>query len=545
MGLLAVLALAIPRGAATAVPAQPRPNVVVLMTDDQSIHTLGAMPNVRALLARQGTTFDRSFVSFSLCCPSRATFLTGQYAHNHHVRGNRLPFGGYEKLDKHEWLPVWLQRAGYRTIQLGKFLNGYGMGNPYEVPPGWDEWYTSVDPSTYRYYDYTFNENGVLHTYGADGDPAFYRTDFEGRRAEQIIDRVAPSNQPFFFTFQFLAPHTAAPVEDDDPFDQATPARAPRHRGRFKDAPLPKPPSYNERDMSDKPRFIRRRRLISPAREASVRALYQQRLESLEAVDDAVAKVVAALTRAGELENTLILFTSDNGFLLGEHRVPAGKILPYEPSIRVPLIMRGPGVPRGAHRRQLVTNADLAPTILDAAGATPGRRQDGRSLFPLLRDSRLEWGRSLLIEGGFGGLHPFEAVRTYRYLYVRYRNRARELYDLRRDPYELRSLHKSRRYAKIRIQLDRRVRRLRRCKGRGCRAKPRVRMRLLPDVEGCVATVGGRGVVAVLFRSGRGASRDRRRPFARLVSGRRVRARVSLRAGDVVTLDRRLRGRCR
>ena len=540
--LLVAGALGLPSPGPPTPSPQQRPNVVVLLTDDQTIDTLHFMPNVKHLLADQGTTFDRSFVSFSLCCPSRATFFTGQYAHNHGVRANHPPLGGYQKLDKHEWLPVWLQRAGYRTIQLGKFLNGYGRDNPTEVPPGWNEWHTSVDPSTYNYYTYTFNENGKLHSYDAYRDPDLYRTDFEARRARQIINRVAPSPQPFFLMWQFLAPHTGGPQEPGDPFDLATPAPAPRHRDRFSYLALPKPPSYNERDMSDKPRFIRSRRRISPAKGRSIRELYQQRLESLLAVDEAVASIVDSLQRGGELDNTLIVFTSDNGYLLGEHRVPAGKVLPYEPSIRVPLILRGPGVPRGQHRRQLVVNADLAPTILEAAGAQPGRMQDGRSLFPLLRDPRLEWGRSLLIEGGFGGFHRFEGLRTYRYLYVRYREGEQELYDLRHDPHELRSRHRSRRYARVRKLLARRLRRLRRCRGESCLAPPRARLRVLRAGRRCLARVSGPNVSAVLFASGRGVSRDRRRPFSRIVSGTQVRARISFRTADVLTLDRRLSG---
>jgi N-acetylglucosamine-6-sulfatase len=521
---------------------QGRPNVLVLMTDDQTLRSLEVMPNVRRLIGGEGTTFERSFVSFSLCCPSRATFYTGQYAHNHTILGNQPPVGGYDKLDKREWLPVWLQRAGYRTLHVGKFLNGYNA--PDGVPPGFDEWHGSIDPSTYRFYDYTLNENGVFATYCANQDPACYQTDFYARRASDLIGRAAPSQQPFFMSVAFLAPHSGGPREPDDPQGLGTPAPAPRHRDRFAGTPLPQPPNWNEADVSDKPRHIRVRGPIGVNRANAIQENYRQRLESLLAVDEAVAAILGRLRAASELDETLVLFTTDNGFFHGEHRVRNGKVLVYEPSIRVPLLMRGPGVPRGARRRQLVTNADVAPTILDAANARPGRVQDGRSLFPLMRDRGLEWGRDLLIEGGDGGATAFDAIRTYRYVFAQYATGEQELYDLRRDPFQLQSLHADPRYAAIKGILAGRLIGLKDCRGRGCRFHPRVRLRIRRRGSVCVAGVSGRRIEQVEFRSRR-RSRDRRRPFRARVRGRRVRARVSLTPGRVITRDRRLPRACR
>ena len=206
-----------------------RPNVVVLMTDDQTLESMRVMPGVRRLLADRGTTFTRSFVSFALCCPSRATFLTGQYAHNHGVLGNRPPTGGYGRLDRRETLPVWLRRAGYRTMHVGKFLNRYGQDlGPYHVPPGWDDWHGSVDPFTYEYYGTMLNENGVLRSYPSD-----YSTDLYAGRAEELIGRAAAGDRPFFLSVGFLAPHGGGPRELDDPAGLATPVPAPRHRALF------------------------------------------------------------------------------------------------------------------------------------------------------------------------------------------------------------------------------------------------------------------------------------------------------------------------
>ncbi len=374
-----------------------RPNIVVIMTDDQTLESMRVMDGTRAALGAAGTTFQQAIVSSALCCPSRATLFTGQYPHNHGVLGNRPPEGGYGRLDTSEWLPLWLQRAGYHTLHIGKFLNRYGQDNPpSEVPPGWDEWYASVDRSTYQFYGYQLNENGVVSPYGR------YSTDEYTDRAVDAVARLAPSARPFFLSLAYLAPHAGGPRDPDDPAGLGSPSPAERHRDRFAFEPLPRSPAFSEADVSDKPGFIRRRSRLSAARTAAIEENYRQELESLLAVDEGVVALVEALRVSGELDNTLIVFTSDNGFFHGEHRVPYGKVMVYEPSIRVPLIMRGPGVPAGERRRQLVSNADLAPTLLEAAGAAPALPQDGRSLFGLLRDRDLRWGRELLIEGPSG-----------------------------------------------------------------------------------------------------------------------------------------------
>jgi arylsulfatase A-like enzyme len=517
------------------VASAERPNVIVLMTDDQTMESTRVMPALRTELVEAGTTFDRSFVSNALCCPSRATFLTGQYSHNHGVLDNDPPDGGYFRLGKREWLPVWLQRAGYHTVHVGKFLNRYGIRSPTEVPPGWDEWYASVDPSTYRFTGYTLNENGALNTYGG------YSTDDYAARAVSVVERMGETRTPFFLSVAFLAPHSGAPGDPDDPRGLATPSPAPRHRDRFAHARLPGGPAIDEPDVSDKPSFIRSRPPIGAERRAAIEENYRQGLESLLAVDEGIAAIVAALRAEGELERTLIVFTSDNGFFYGEHRVQNGKVLVYEPSIRVPLVMRGPGVPAGARRRQLVTNADLAPTILDAAGAVPGRPQDGRSLFPLLEDPGLEWGRDLLVEGAAGLNQPaFDALRTYRYVYARHANGERELYDLERDPHQLESLHADPRHATIQAELDARLAALADCAGRDCRARPELRLVL----RGCRARVAGAGIEHVSFRSALRAS-DPLAPFGARVAGRRLRSRVRTVDGRVLTLDRRLPLGCR
>jgi len=451
------------------VPTAERPNVVILMTDDQTLRSMRAMPHTRELIGDAGATFTRAFVNNPRCCPSRATFLTGQYSHNHGVLTNGPPIGGWERLQgTSNWLPTWLRAAGYRTVHIGKFLNNYGRQDPYEVPAGWDEWYAMVDPTTYRYYGYTVNENGALRTYGRDDDPRWYSTDFIAERSVEIVERLSSSSQPFFLSVAFLAPHTGAPREPGDPLDIGTPAVAPRHRGAFATAQLPHPASFDEADVSDKPPSMRRPRLSSHV-VADIEALYRQRLESLIAVDEGVERIVGALRAAGELERTLIVFTSDNGYLAGEHRLPHGKAKIYEPAIRVPLLVRGPGVPSGVRATQLVTNADLAPTVLDVAGATAGRPQDGRSLLPLAREPALGLARPLLIEVAQGARMRTTAIRTRRWLYAEHAGGATELYDLSTDPQELNSLSVTPAAAQVRARLARQLEALRRCRGRDCR----------------------------------------------------------------------------
>jgi len=536
-------------GAARAAAASARPNVVVLETDDQTLAEMEVLPNVRRLIGDAGVTFDNNFDSFSLCCPSRATFLTGQYSHNNGVRGNALPQGGFEKLDSTNTLAVWLQRDGYYTVHLGKYLNGYGRRNPLEIPPGWSEWRGAVDPSTYRYYGYTLNENGVLTTYCAIPEPSCYQTDVYRDKANEIIRRRAPEG-PFFLWVAFLADHSGGPRDPDDPTGLATPVPAPRHKDRFAGTPLPQPPNYNEADVSDKPAVIRARAPINARVQAAIQENWQQRRETLLAVDDAVASIVETLRTTGELDNTLLIFTSDNGFFHGEHRIRNGKVLLYEESIHLPLLMRWTGnstLPRGVHRKQLTMNVDDAETILNAAGATPGRVEDGVSLLPFWRDGGKEIGRDLLIDNTPGAGH-FDAIRSRNFLYSEYQNGDRELYDLAKDPYELQSQHANPAYDRIKAALAGRLHNLVTCTGATCRARPVVRFSAVRRGKcGAVAaSLSGSDVQTVAFSvNGRRVATDTRAPFRTNLHFKTralVRAHVTTAADQLVTADRAVRG---
>jgi N-acetylglucosamine-6-sulfatase len=459
--LLAVLAAGL--AIAPAAAAQ-KPNVIVVTTDDQRASDIRVMPEVRRLIGGAGTTFQRSYVNYPLCCPSRATFLTGQYAHNHGVLWNFFPQGGfYAFRNQRETLPVWLQRAGYHTALMGKYLNEYGERNPRQIPPGWSEWYGGVDPSTYHYFGFTLNENGRLHHYG--NRPRDYQTDVLARKAVRLIGRRAPKRQPFFLWVTPTAPHTVT----DTARAEGTPAEpAPRHAGRFANARLPRPPSFFEPDISDKPPILRGLPTVSDEAVERLTEHYRGRLASLLAVDEAVARMVAALRRTGELDNTLFVFTSDNGWLLGEHRVAGQKYLGFEESIGVPLLIRGPGFPAGRKVDELASNVDLAPTILDAAGAGAGRRQDGVSLRRLVgpRPPR----RDLLTETGENvGLPWYWQIHTKRWVLEEVSSGEVELYDLARDPFQLDNVAGDPAFAAIQAKLAARLAKLRDCAGRGCR----------------------------------------------------------------------------
>lgn len=465
-----------------------RPNIIVLMTDDQDIYSMSKFPKIQSLIVEQGITFENNIVTYSKCCPSRATFVTGQYPHNTGVEANSLPLGSYAKMGNNNTLALWLQKSGYYTGHIGKYLNGYGqldtnlsdnLAEWQEIPAGYSEWYGTIDPSTYKYYNYSMNENGVLVQYGYT--PADYQTNVISNKADDFIRRRASSTdgKPFFLIITPLAPH-----HDDVP--PLGPEPAPNYKGYFANEPLPRPPGFNEADMSDKPLFMQHLPSLNTNRIQDITTWYRKRLETLLSVDDMVAGTIDTLNKTGQLNNTVIIFTSDNGWIQGEHRVPYGKEFAYEPSIRVPLVIRGPGIPKGKAVTNLVANIDLAPTIVELSGATPQRTMDGVSLVPLFKGEALSQRSGIEVEcrGLFGlsggdaeggmaaenGLPSldFYAIRTSRYTYVQYSSGAEELYDLNLDPYELHNVEKSSYYAYIKNALNTKLNALKSCSGSSC-----------------------------------------------------------------------------
>jgi N-acetylglucosamine-6-sulfatase len=459
-------------GEAAAAPA--RPNIVVIETDDQTVEPMRVMDNVNSLIGDQGVTFRNSFVNYSLCCPSRATFLTGQYMHNHGVLGNTPPNGGFSRfqtLHGNDNLAVWLQDAHYYTAMIGKYLNGYASNPP--VPPGWSEWHAAAPPSrpadgdTLRAYNYTLDVNGTSVPYGQN--PTDFKQDVLTRKAVNFVNRRAPKAQPLFLWLTYTAPHSGGPNPNPNPPGncQAAAKPAPRHAHAFDSEPLPRPPNFNEADVSDKPAAIRNRPRLTADQIADIQRRYRCRLESILSVDEGVKKIVDALRAKGELATTVLMFTSDNGFFGGEHRIPSGKTHIYEESIRVPLQMRGPGIPRGVNVGDLSINADLAPTIVDVARAKPGLVMDGRSLIPVAQQPGIEQGRELLIEEP-----SFAAIRTERYMYAEHNTGEKELYDLTNDPFERQSRHDDPAYALVQAQLAASLHQLQACAGSSCGDQP-------------------------------------------------------------------------
>jgi N-acetylglucosamine-6-sulfatase len=479
--LLALVALPLLHQDEVVVATASAPNVVVIMTDDQDQASVRVMKTVQRALVARGVSFANSYATTPECCPSRVSFETGQYAHNHGILTRRPPDGGFPAFAAQpalieNALPVALHGAGYRTAYIGKYMNGYGIRN-YRgvrspgirryVPPGWDRWYVPIDHTDYTMFGYRYrlNENGHLRSYGlARSD---YQTDVYARLAKAFVSESANRGQPFFLTVGTLAPHLEDPSLVGPGEHGRDPRPAPRDLGRFGRRFLPRPPSFNEPNVSDKPSFVRNTPRLFSTEISQLRNTYRSRLESLLAVDDLVRGLVHRLRGAGELDNTYIIFTSDNGFMLGQHR-KQGKRVVYEESVRVPLIVRGPGLPAGQVRGRLAANIDLAPTILDAAGVSPRLKMDGISLLPPARDPASDRTRSLVLEY-LAGRNGYSAVRTPDgFLYAEHRNGEHELYDLNADPYELHNLAGKPAEVDLEADLAQRLATLRDCAGSAC-----------------------------------------------------------------------------
>lgn len=342
--------------------ADTRPNVLVVVTDDQDCHSMGPvfcarmhptdpMPRTRAWLGDRGVSYPNFFAAIPSCCPDRASLMTGQYAHNHHVR--RLQEGG--NLDTSTTMQAALQGSGYRTLLAGKYLNY----TPVSVDPPHFDSFTVVKAGTY--YDSPINDNGVVGTAGPDT----YSTDLIADRTVSFISST-PADQPLYAYVAFTAPHMLDESRNLDP----VPARA------YADAPVAPWVAPDEADRTDKPRWVQQ----GTQTPAGTAALYLARQRSLYSVDDALSRIHAALRDTGRGRNTLVVFVSDNGYLLGEHGLRS-KFVPYPPSLRVPLLVRWPGhAAAGRVDRRMTSMVDVAPTVYGATGIQPPVQPDGRDV---------------------------------------------------------------------------------------------------------------------------------------------------------------------
>ncbi|MEU0571801.1 sulfatase [Nonomuraea sp. NPDC005983] len=442
-----------------------QPNIVFIMADDLESGTLPNFPNITEQLVRQGVSFDRFFVTNSWCCPSRTSILRSQYVHSHGVLTNTAPEGGFDRFNalglERSTIGTWMQQAGYRTALMGKFLNHYPGASAPEtyVPPGWNEWAVPVR-ELYQEYGYRLNDNGTTVDYGwAEHD---YLSDVLARKAH---DFISGSTQPFFLYLAPIGPH-----------NPANPAV--RHANDFAGATAPRTPSFNQPDVSKEPLWLRSLPPIGPAGIDGVDERYRRRMRSMLGVDDLVGEVINTLRETGKLDDTYIFFTSDNGFHLGTHRLKQGKTTPFEESIKIPLVVRGPGIEPGSQVNEMGATVDLAPTFAELGGAQTPAFVEGRSLAPLLKGEHPQyWRKNVLLEfyrptkkssARQTPVPAYQALRTANYTYVRYDTGEMQLYDLASDPYELHNLA-AQADPDLLLNLQSRMMSLHECSGETCR----------------------------------------------------------------------------
>ncbi|MGL4744798.1 MAG: sulfatase family protein [Phycicoccus sp.] len=432
------------------------PNVVMIVMDDLDQATTpywDAMPQTERLLADRGMVFENAFAPTPICCPARSTMFTGKYGHNTGVLTNSGDFGGWEQFvangNEESTFATDLQAAGYHTGLAGKYLNGI-EDDPQHIPPGWSEWYGSVDNSFYSGYGYSLNENGTIIGYG--DEESDYVTDVMAAKSVDFIQRAAEGDAPFLWSVNSSAPHYPLPP-------------APRHADhRFADDEAPRPANYDEEDVSDKAQWLQddaeqRSRLLGRVGDSD----HQDRMGSLLAVDEMVAGIVDTLESTGELDNTYLMFVSDNGYNMGAHRLWQ-KQAPYEESLRVPLVVAGPEAQAGTSA-DMALLTDVAPTVLELAGLEVPADMDGRSLVPQLRgESPTDWRTDFIgqyvsdgttSDDGVAQEMPdgvststsidipgWRGLRSETHMYVEWQDGSGdvELYDLRADPHQLDNL---------------------------------------------------------------------------------------------------------
>ena len=486
-----------------------RPNLLLIEADDMRADELRWMPRTRRLLASRGLSFANSFAPDPLCCPSRASLLTGQYSHNHGVLSHTEPYG-FGAFDDSDTLATRLQGVGYRTALVGKYLNGYGEqptvdgeDSLHYVPPGWTEWWAGSDHrwspgdefrgGTYAYFNLTSNVNGEIRTWPGD-----YSTEVMASQTLGLVRRFGEAakkdRRPWFVWWNPVAPHHGRPVEPDDPGTTPrkdgfgvfweTPARPDWAKGRF-DRQIQRglgvpPRGWRRSDNDDKPAYLRSLPELTPAEERALATVSRQRAESLLALDREVARVLTGLRTSRQLGRTIVVFTSDNGYYLGEHLKRQGKINLHEPSIRVPMLVAGPDIPAG-QRFDPVTTVDLSRTLAAWAGVSLAD-PDGVDLQPTIREGDTGWGRPVVLEGlmpepaylaaredpRWGSDLDTVGIRLAGWKLVRYATGESELFDLARDPLELSSIAGP--AGGMRARLEGLYRQYADCVGASCRA---------------------------------------------------------------------------
>jgi arylsulfatase A-like enzyme len=421
-----------------------RPNILLITADDASVQDMRHMPYTQRLLARRGVTFTDALAPTPICVPARASLLTGQYAHNHHALTISGAGGGYRAFAREggnrDTLPQWLRAAGYDTLFVGKYLNGYADDYRPTVEPGWDDWRAAMGGSTYSFVHTVMDDNGRAHR------TSEYSTDLFTDDVVDMLGRERRRHTPWYLWVNYVGPHHGGPHEPDDPRGLKTTTPAARHRNEFDHLPLPTSPALW---AGNGPGQRTAQPSIGPRMRAAIREGHQQRVEALQSVDEGVRDAIGELRRTHQLDKTVVIFTSDNGFVTGEHN-RYGKLMEFDHILRIPVIAAGPGIPRGRKVSSVVTNPDLAVTIAAMAHARPTRDVDGVDFRPVLREGHRE--RVVPIEAypPHGGRTPmYTGVRLGQWTYIRSRGGHEELYDRSVDPYERASLAVDRRYKRV------------------------------------------------------------------------------------------------
>jgi len=421
----------------------PPPNILIILTDDQRVDTMWAMPKTREILGSIGVTFTDASVSTPLCCPSRTGFFSGGYfTRNTGILNNLFPNGGAVKFGEvdNKALPGRLQKSGYQTGLFGKYLNEYPSVQtkspdepwPY-IPPGWSSFTISSESNSPKnWFTFPIVKGTSLPFTAKKGAKSTitntYINDYFTGELLSFVEKSKTEGNPFFAMLSTHGPHGPSyyPAEDE---------------GKFEDY-VHNPPSFSEADLSDKPQYVRDEMLEFNATKNT--EVYRNMLRSLQPIDRSVEKIMQKLTELDLLSNTLVVFTADNGYMWGEHYLTA-KGVPYEESIRVPLIVYYPGARNGVTDNSFVyANLDLAATVQELAGIFP--KTDGKSLVPLLLDENTSWRNEIYSEwfkGGSNGntsswsLVKQRAINGKEFKLVEYQSGEKEFYSLSDDRYEL------------------------------------------------------------------------------------------------------------
>jgi arylsulfatase A-like enzyme len=469
-----------PTAAPTPTPgvARPvrRPNILVITVDDLATIDMPYLPRVRRLMAKGGVAFADALAPTPLCAPSRASLLSGQYAHNHGSLTIRGPSGGYAAFSQQDTIATALQSAGYDTLFTGKYINGYGKdGTELDVPKGWTDWRATVDPSTYNFFGPKLNINGTVER--SKG----YTTDVMTAHAQDMIG-AKRDGRPWFAWVNYVAPHVGGPVGEGDPkrLYPDTPAGTfqttvpdPKDRGRYRKVRLPlKPSSFPDGDPTVPAHAPANAHRFDALQQRALDTVYQRRIEAARGLDRAVAKLFRTLRRTGQLDRTLVVFYSDNGYAIGPHNMN-GKRFHYDESLRVPLYMRGPGLPKGVEVHTAVTVPDLTATILAAADVDPPRPLDGVDVLPWVGAPAqvrvvpiAAW--SAAKSAPHIARQVYAGVRVGGWTYVEYRRGGAELYDRTRDPFEMYNLAGDPAYDDLRASLSSLTERYRDCEADTC-----------------------------------------------------------------------------